>query len=68
MSVAAGDAPLALVPDPPEPTHTERHLRVVPIPRRPMHDHSWELRETDYDDSGLTVRRFECDCGGVSYR
>lgn len=31
------------------------------------HEHLWALRETEHDDHGLSLNRFECDCGGVSY-
>lgn len=47
-----------------------RHLRAVPSPRTGEHDHDhlWALRDTEYDDTGLTLRRFECtDCGAVNY-
>ncbi len=42
----------------------ERHLALVP---EPSHDHVWALRDTEFDDSGMVLRRFECDCGGVNY-
>ena len=67
MTTVASDAPLSLVPEH-GTIRTERHLRLVPTPSRQTHDHTWSLRETEYDDLGLIVRRFECDCGGVSYR
>jgi hypothetical protein len=30
------------------------------------HRHEWSLRETEYAD-GMTVRRFECRCGAVTF-
>ncbi len=45
----------------------ERHLRVVPPGGTAAHDHLWALRDTEHDDFGLTLNRFECDCGDVSY-
>ena len=38
-----------------------------PAPVGCPHDHVWELRETEYDECGMTLNRFECDCGQVSY-
>ena len=31
------------------------------------HDHVWQLRETEYDERGVIVNRFECVCGQVAY-
>lgn len=47
-----------------------RHLRSVPIQRTGEHDHDhlWALRDTEYDDAGFSLNRFECaDCGAVNY-
>lgn len=44
-----------------------RHLTLVPEPDPTVHDHLWSLRDTEFDDSGLTLSRFECDCGAVTY-
>lgn len=41
-----------------------RHLALVP---EPAHDHLWALRDTEFDDSGIVLRRFECTCGAVTY-
>ncbi|RNL79152.1 hypothetical protein [Nocardioides marmorisolisilvae] len=33
----------------------------------PQHDHTWALRDTEYDN-GLTLHRFECDgCSAVRF-
>lgn len=32
-----------------------------------MHLHEWVLRETEFEDGGLLLRRFECACGAVDY-
>jgi hypothetical protein len=45
-----------------------RHLALVPALEAVPHDHLWALRDTEYDDSGLSLSRFECDCGSVRYR
>jgi hypothetical protein len=44
-----------------------RRLTVVPPFSEPVHEHTWTLRETEYDENGLTTDRFECECGDVSY-
>jgi hypothetical protein len=44
-----------------------RRLALVLTLSAPVHEHIWVLRETEYDENGLTVDRFECDCGDVSY-
>lgn len=65
---AAGSAlgPVGGRPAPPAVV-AESHLsRVSPLTAL-IHDHTWTLRETEYDDCGLTLNRFECGCGGVSY-
>ena len=31
------------------------------------HLHEWVLRETEFEDGGLLLRRFECACGAVDY-
>lgn len=36
-------------------------LHVVPV-----HEHTWQLRGVEYDDS-FAVSRFECDCGEVLF-
>lgn len=46
---------------------TDRHLHMVPALSAFAHEHTWALRDTEHYDYGLTVNRFECDCGGVSY-
>jgi hypothetical protein len=38
-----------------------RHLRIAPV-----HDHTWILRDTEYD-GGLVVRRYDCLCGDVTF-
>lgn len=48
-------------------TLPKRRLVVVPPLSAPVHEHNWTLRETEYDEHGLTINRFECDCGDVSY-
>jgi hypothetical protein len=45
----------------------KRRLVVVPPLSAPVHEHIWTLRETEYDEHGLTINRFECGCGDVSY-
>lgn len=41
-----------------------RHLALL---SEPTHDHLWSLRDTEFDDSGLMLRRFECSCGAVNF-
>jgi len=40
---------------------------VTALVAAPVHDHVWELREIEYDECGVTLNRFECACGQVSY-
>ena len=56
------------VPAPPVPGQG-RHLVLVPPPSdlTDAHEHTWALRDTEYDE-GITLSRFECACGGVRYR
>ncbi|MCW2856153.1 MAG: hypothetical protein JWR52_1768 [Marmoricola sp.] len=44
-----------------------RRLALVPESLEPTHDHLWALRDTEFNDSGLVLCRFECDCGAVKY-
>ncbi|WP_193612850.1 hypothetical protein [Nocardioides lijunqiniae] len=32
------------------------------------HEHQWALSTVDYDDGGRSVSRFDCPCGGVTFR
>jgi hypothetical protein len=32
------------------------------------HEHQWMLRAVDYDDGGLSVSRFDCTCGEITFR
>ncbi|MCW2753193.1 MAG: hypothetical protein JWQ32_604 [Marmoricola sp.] len=42
-------------------------LALVAEPLEPTHDHVWALRDTEFNDSGLALFRFECDCGAVRF-
>lgn len=53
--ISAASAPLAT------PTPRAR-LRLVAA-----HAHEWTLRETEYEDGGHVLRRFECACGAVDF-
>jgi len=55
---------LTVAPDelPTEPEHLARVIQLVPL-----HEHSWALRDTEYDN-GVTLNRFECDgCSAVRF-
>lgn len=62
MTIAPrGPAPLRAV-------HTNPAIRARHLAVAPAHDHSWALREVEYDDHGATLHRYECPCGDVNYR
>ena len=55
-----------LVEIPAEESFEHEHLAPV-IPLVPLHEHSWALRDTEYDN-GMTLNRFECDgCTAVRF-
>jgi len=48
------------------PVEREHLAQVIQLV--PQHEHTWALRETEYDDSGITLNRFECDgCPAVRF-
>jgi hypothetical protein len=42
-------------------------LALAPESSEPTDEHLWALRDTEFNDSGRALRRFECDCGAVNY-
>jgi hypothetical protein len=55
--------PVRTVSSAPTVEPTGPRLRVVPA-----HDHTWQLRSVEYDET-FEVRRYECDdCDDVMYR
>jgi hypothetical protein len=63
---AEGGGPVSIdpIPDvPEEPAQTPPRLRIVP-----GHEHVWQLRAVEYDES-FEVRRYECEgCAEVMFR
>ena len=48
-----------------EPFEHEHLARVIPLVQ--PHEHTWALRDTEYDN-GMTLNRFECDdCSAVRF-
>ena len=47
---------------------TAEHAHLAPvIPLVPLHEHTWALRDTEYEN-GFSLNRFECDgCSAVRF-
>ncbi|MFL6107602.1 MAG: hypothetical protein ACJ72L_11625 [Marmoricola sp.] len=58
---------MSVLPEAIEVAHAEpEHLAEV-IQLVPLHEHTWALRDTEYDN-GMTLHRFECDdCSAVRF-